>query len=179
METGRQRYYRQVEELRHELDLSHSEARRRWSEYYAPGGKKIKVVKQLELSVRASATDSRTCPFCRDAVYHPDEGGPDFVCNGCQAHYHLDCFEEEMGGRCATLGCSARRMVSAGAARVRIRPRAQEPNEAPVGFDEPRSFLDHLRHSGLWETFVAHPFLATMVPALLIIFFITIISLAY
>ena len=125
-ETGRQRYYRQIREIRDELGVSHDEARRRWSDYYAPGGVPIKPVKRLQLALRASTTNQRTCPFCRDAIYHPDEGGPDYVCSSCQAHYHLDCFEEELQGRCATIGCAARRLTR----RVRPRRRRRRQDDA-------------------------------------------------
>ena len=97
-ETGRERYYRQIREIRDELEVSHDEARVRWSEFYAPGGSRIKAVKkQIQLAIRASTAGQKTCPFCRDSIYHPDEGGPDYVCANCQAHYHLDCFEDELG----------------------------------------------------------------------------------
>jgi hypothetical protein len=133
-ETGRERYYRQVREIRDELGVSHNEARERWSDYYAPGGDRIKPIKSIQLSIRASLSNQRTCPFCRDSIYHPDEGGPDYVCTNCQAHYHLDCFEDELGGRCATLGCSTRRVISRARTRIRARgrtPRAVTP-ETPV-----------------------------------------------
>jgi hypothetical protein len=118
---GRERYWNQVEELRSSLGISHAEARSRWSDYYERGGKPKKIVKKIVLSVKASRTDSRTCPFCRDSIYHPDEGGPDYVCTSCQAHYHLDCFEDELGGCCATLGCSTRRVIAQARARIRTR----------------------------------------------------------
>jgi len=122
-ETGRQRYYRQVREIRDEFEISHDEARTRWSEFYAPGGVPIKPVRRIQLAVRASLTNQRTCPFCRDSIYPPEEGGPDYVCTACQAHYHLDCFEDELGGRCATLGCSTRRVIGRAGAGIRARGR--------------------------------------------------------
>lgn len=122
MTEGRERYWRQVEELRTRLGLSHSEARGQWSRYYEKGGKPKRAIKKIVLSVQASRTDAKTCPFCRDSIFHPEEGGgPDFVCDKCQAHYHLDCFEDELGGSCATLGCATRRVINQ--ARVRIRAR--------------------------------------------------------
>ena len=118
-ESGRERYYRQIREIRKTLEISHDEARRRWSDYYAPGGDPIKPVKKISLAIRASTTGVKVCPFCRDAIFHPDEGGPDHTCDACGAHYHLDCFEQELGGRCATLGCAARRAISRVSARAR------------------------------------------------------------
>lgn len=131
-ETGRERYYRQVREIRETLGISHDQARQRWRDYYAPGGDPIKPVKRLQLAIRASTSNQRTCPFCRDAIYHPDEGGPDYICENCQAHYHLDCFEDELQGRCATLGCSTRRVINR-ARRVRIQTRGHRtPDVTPA-----------------------------------------------
>jgi len=124
-ETGHERHNRQVRELREELGVSHDEARQRWGQYYAPGGASIRSVRHLQLAIRASTTNQRTCPFCRDAIYPPEEGGPDYVCTNCQTHYHLDCFEEELGGCCATLGCATRRVI--GQARARIQTRGHRP----------------------------------------------------
>jgi len=140
-ETGRERYYRQVREIREELGISHNDARERWSDYYAPGGEPVKPLKALTLSIRASTANQRTCPFCRDAIYHPDEGGPDFICTACNAHYHLDCFEEELGGRCATLGCSTRRVISRARTRIRARGREVRPltPETPVTTARPNT----------------------------------------
>jgi len=122
-ETGRERYYRQISEIRETLGISHDQARQRWRDFYAPGGEAIKPVKKLTLAIRASTANKRTCPFCRDSIFHPDEGGPDYVCTSCQAHYHLDCFEEELGGSCATLGCATRRVISRARTRIRTRGR--------------------------------------------------------
>lgn len=131
-ETGRQRYHRQINEIRTELGISHTEARGRWHVYYEKGGKSKRAIKQVILAVRASTSDTRVCPFCRDSIYHPDDGGgQDHVCSSCQAHYHLDCYEEELGGRCATLGCAARRAVTHVRARGRIRV-TQVPPPTPV-----------------------------------------------
>jgi hypothetical protein len=111
-ERGIDRYYRQVREIRDELDVSHEEARELWSDYYAPGGAPIKPVKKapppkLKPTVRVVATNSGTCPFCRDDV--PTDGA--HACASCQTRYHLDCFQQELGGQCTTLGCMARRNV--------------------------------------------------------------------
>jgi len=137
-ETGRQRYYRQIEEIRDTLGITHDMARQRWRDYYSKGGKAKKKVKKLVLAVRASASTQRTCPFCRDGIFPPEEGGPDFVCDSCQAHYHLDCFEEELGGRCATLGCAARHAISSIRARARIliRPQTATNEEVTSNTDE-------------------------------------------
>lgn len=132
MSEGRQRYWRQVREIEQRLQISHQDARQRWNHWYHPGGKPIKKVKKLVLAVRASASDQRTCPFCRDSIYHPDEGGPDYVCTKCQAHYHLDCFEEELGGACATLGCASRRVIGAARTRIRLRSRPRTPTDLEV-----------------------------------------------
>jgi len=138
-ETGRDRYWRQIEEIRTEHGISHSEARGRWSQYYTKGGARIKPIKKLVLAVKASTAKKTTCPFCRDSIYHPDEGGPDYVCTNCQAHYHLDCFEDELGGRCATLGCSTRRVIEN--ARIRIRTRG-------VRTVTPETPITHARDDG-------------------------------
>lgn len=121
---GRQRYWNQIREIQDELGISHQEARARWSDYYHHGGRPKRAVKCVALSVKASIAAPAVCPFCRDSIFHPDEGGPDFVCPNCRAHYHLDCFEEELGSRCATLGCSTRRVMDQ--ARTRIRARARQ-----------------------------------------------------
>lgn len=111
-ETRRQRYWRQVREIRNEEDVSHAEARRRWRDHYQSGGRRARPARRIELTIRASISDTGHCPFCRDSVLSVEEGGPDFTCPACQAHYHRDCFEDELGGRCATLGCSTRRVIS-------------------------------------------------------------------
>ncbi len=140
MSGGRTRYWKQIEELQVRLGINHTEARSRWSHYYEKGGKPKKAIKKLVLAVRASTTDQRTCPFCRDSIYHPDEGGPDYVCTKCQAHYHLDCFEEELGGACATLGCATRRVIGAARSRIRLRSRPTTPTTS-----EPVVLLDRAR----------------------------------
>jgi hypothetical protein len=135
MTEGRQRYWNQVRELQMRLGISHMEARNRWNRYYERGGKPKRAIKKLVLSVQASRADATTCPFCRDSIFHPEEGGgPDYICGSCRAHYHLDCFEDELGGRCATLGCSTRRVISQARVRIRARGRGARPltPETPV-----------------------------------------------
>lgn len=112
-ETGRERYYRQIRELQEELEITHDEARRRWSDYYHRGGQPKRAAKKIALAVRASLTTSRVCPFCRDDVAPDPETGvvETYTCPTCQTHYHLDCFDAELGGKCATLGCATRRVI--------------------------------------------------------------------
>lgn len=165
MSEGRERYYRQIREIRDELGVSHDEARRRWSDYYAPGGIPRRPVRQLTLSIKASTTDTRVCPFCRDSIFHPDDdGGPDYTCQTCGAHYHLDCFEEELNGQCATLGCTTRRVV----ARVRTRIRAgrnetdRATNEGPdLDYYEGQTWEDPIRDSR--EPYFQSPTIAAII----------------
>lgn len=116
-ERGIDRYYRQVREIRDELGVSHDEARRRWGEFYAPGGTPIKPVKKAKrgaaarakLVVRASVSSAKNCPYCRDEITAGSDA--DYTCTACKTHYHLDCFQQELDGSCVTLGCTARRVV--------------------------------------------------------------------
>ncbi len=114
-EDGRERYHRQLRDLIENLGISHQQARASWGNYFRPGGIPIKPIRRIQLTLHASTTSTGLCPFCRDDF---EEGEPNHICT-CRVQYHLDCFEEELGGRCVTLGCSARRAVS----RVRIRAR--------------------------------------------------------
>lgn len=113
-ERGIDRYYRQVREIRDELEVSHEAARELWSDYYAPGGMPIKPVKKLpppkpKPTVRIVATNKGSCPFCRDDV----TADGSYACSSCQTRYHLDCFQQELGGRCTTLGCKQRATTTA------------------------------------------------------------------
>ena len=94
---GRQRYWKQVREIAEEHDVSIPEARRKWREYYKPGG-----IRRIVLAVNAIAKHvSAVCPFCRDDLLDDEDL---HVCPACKTKYHQECFDE-FGTKCATLGC--------------------------------------------------------------------------
>lgn len=130
-ENGRTRYRRQVREIQEELGISYNDARRRWRSFYALGGRLIKPIKHIQLSVRAAVSGSRQCCFCRDDVV---QGYGDHTCR-CGASYHHDCFFQDLQGSCATIGCAVRRV------HVRIREQAEDLHQVPTAWDVIRQLV--------------------------------------
>lgn len=56
---------------------------------------------QIRLQPRESP--EALCGFCRDS-FLPSE--PVERCEGCDSPYHDECWRDELGGKCTTLGCS-------------------------------------------------------------------------
>jgi hypothetical protein len=117
-ETGRQRYWRQVREIADEEDISPSEAREKWRNYYKPGG-----IRRIVLALNAVTHHvSSVCPYCRDNLLEEEII---YSCPGCKTRYHQECIDE-FGQKCATLGCRGARQNRL---TVRERPTRQREQQ--------------------------------------------------
>lgn len=121
MERGRERYWRQVREIRDAFGVPTDEARDLWREYYDYGGDPVKPLRQLQLNIEPVVVSegASLCPLCRD-VLDVDLGDITFACPGCSTTYHAECWDE-FGSRCSTLGCSR-----PGASRDQVRVRVAQ-----------------------------------------------------
>lgn len=125
-EGGRARYRRQIREIRSQSDCSHQGARRIWRGRYERGAKNKISIRLLGISDPIGGL----CPFCRDTFSSTDQR---HRCKKCSASYHLECYRDELYGRCATLGCSTLREIRVS---LRRRPPLVETPEQDVGVED-------------------------------------------
>lgn len=80
----------------------------------------------MELKVEARSTpEEQRCSFCHDDLLATDER---IDCPHCAVGFHTECFQDELGGHCVTIGCETYKPTAKGRMsllrrRLRVRRR--------------------------------------------------------